>query len=40
MPEFLTGPIIAAIIIAIVVIIIIICSYVKAPPDKARTLRS
>ena len=35
MPEFLTGPIIAAIIIAIVVIIIIICSYVKAPPDKA-----
>ena len=35
MPEFLTGPIIAAIIVAIVVIIIIICSYVKAPPDKA-----
>ena len=35
MPEFLTGPIIAAVIIAIVVIIIIICSYVKAPPDKA-----
>ena len=35
MPEFLTGPIIAAIIIAIIVIIIIICSYVKAPPDKA-----
>ena len=35
MPEFLTGPIVAAIIIAIVVIIIIICSYVKAPPDKA-----
>ena len=35
MPDFLTGPIVAAVIIAIVVIIIIICSYVKAPPDKA-----
>ena len=38
MPGFsisLTGPIIAAAIIAVVVIIIIICSYVKAPPDKA-----
>ena len=35
MPDFLTGPIIAGAIIAVVVIIIIICSYVKAPPDKA-----
>ncbi|MCR4703204.1 MAG: flotillin family protein, partial [Saccharofermentans sp.] len=35
MPEFLTGPIIAAIIIVVIVIIIIISSYVKAPPDKA-----
>ena len=34
-PDFLTGPIIAAAIIAVVVIIIVICSYVKAPPDKA-----
>ena len=30
-----TGPMIAAAIIAVVIIIIIICSYVKAPPDKA-----
>ena len=35
MPDFLTAPIIAAAIIAVVVIIIVICSYVKAPPDKA-----
>ena len=36
MPEILfTWPVIVAAIIAVVVIIIIICSYVKAPPDKA-----
>ena len=35
MPDILTWPIIVGIIIAIFVIVIIICSYVKAPPDKA-----
>ena len=36
MPEFLfTWPVIVAAIVAVIVIIIIICSYVKAPPDKA-----
>ena len=36
MPEVLfTWPVIVAAIVAVIVIIIIICSYVKAPPDKA-----